>query len=135
MGWTALHCAVSNGQETTCKLLTEAGADALVKDSEGKTPMDLAKHFGNQASVLRLVALFLHKDVETLLLIDPFFLLLQIMVGMLEGAQDHAEVLDLKSLGIGERTTSSSQRSHGGSADTNQQPSPTSVTQPTQPVT
>ena len=77
----------------------------------------------------------LHKDVETLLLIDPSFLLLQIMVGMLEGAQDHAEVLDLKSLGIGERTTSSSQRSHRGSADTNQQPSPTSVTQPTQPVT
>ena len=50
------------------------------------------------------------------------------MVGMLEGAQDHAEVLDLKSLGIGERSMSSSQRSHRASQ---QQQSPTSVTQPT----
>ena len=59
----------------------------------------------------------------------------QSMVGMLEGAQDHAEVLDLKSLGIGERTMSSSQRSHRGLAETHQQQqSPTSVTQPTQPV-
>ena len=98
MGWTALHCAVSNNQEETCKLLTEAGADPLVKDSEGKTPMDLAKHFGNDN-----------------------------MVRMLEGAQDHAEVLDLKSLGIGERSMTSSQRSARGT-DTNQR-SPTSVTQ------
>ena len=56
------------------------------------------------------------------------FLPPQTMVGMLEGAQDHAEVLDLKSLGIGERTMSSSQRSHRASQ---QQQSPTSVTQPT----
>ena len=95
MGWTPLHCAVSNDQGAACRLLTEAKADPLVKDFEGKTPMDLAKHFENQA-----------------------------LVGILEGAQDQAEVLDLMSLGIGDRLSS-----HRGSKT-----SPTSITQSPQPV-
>ena len=39
-GWTPLHCAVSNTEVVACKLLAEAGADPLRKDSEGKSAMD-----------------------------------------------------------------------------------------------
>ena len=42
-----MHCAVSNGEIAACKQLTEAGADPLRKDAEGKSSMDLARHFGN----------------------------------------------------------------------------------------
>ena len=48
VGWTPLHCAVSNGEDAACKQLCDAGADPTRKDSEGKSSMDLAKHFGNQ---------------------------------------------------------------------------------------
>ena len=72
VSWTPLHCAVSNGEVAACKQLTDAGADALRKDAEGKSALDLAKHFGN-ADVL----------------------------SVLEGAQEQRELLDLKDLGIG----------------------------------
>ena len=49
VGWTPLHCAVSNGEEGACRQLTESGADPQRKDLEGKSAMDLATHFGNQA--------------------------------------------------------------------------------------
>ena len=47
VSWTPLHCAVSNGEIAACKQLTEAGADPARKDAEGKSSMDLARHFGN----------------------------------------------------------------------------------------
>lgn len=72
MSWTPLHCAVSNGELDACKQLTEAGADPKRKDSEGKSAMDLAKHFGNAG-----------------------------IVEVLEGAQEQNELLALKSMGIG----------------------------------
>lgn len=43
-GWTALHYAsASNGLPGAAQLLLEAGADFLLKNSEGHTPLDLAK--------------------------------------------------------------------------------------------
>ena len=72
MGWTPLHCAVSNSELAACKQLIEAGADPTRKDIEGKSAMDFARHFGNEA-----------------------------IVSMLEGASEQAEVLALKGLGIG----------------------------------
>ena len=67
-----MHCAVSNGEDAACKQLAEAGADPLRKDSEGKSAMDLARHFGNET-----------------------------VIGVLEGAQEAVELLALKELGIG----------------------------------
>ena len=72
MQWTPLHCAVSNGQLSTCKLLVERGAEPLLKDVEGKTAFDLAKHFNHEG-----------------------------IISLFEGAQDATEVLALKGLGIG----------------------------------
>ena len=72
VGWTPLHCAVSNGMENACELLTAAGADAFKKDTEGKTAMDLAHHFGNVA-----------------------------IIAIMQTAQETSELLALKELGIG----------------------------------
>ena len=72
LSWTPLHCAVSNGGKAACKQLVDAGADPNRKDSEGKSSMDLAKHFGNT-------------DV----------------MALLESAQETRELLALKDLGIG----------------------------------
>ena len=57
---------------SACKQLTDAGADPLRKDSEGKSALDLGRHFGNN-------------DV----------------IAVLEGAQEERELLALKSMGIG----------------------------------
>ena len=102
-GWTPLHCAVSNGVEAAILLLIEAGADPMRKDHEGKTVMDLARHFGKSE-----------------------------MVATIERAQESAEVMALKGLGIGtHRGTSPNpkgsrpSRSSGGSGN-----SPNSVSSP-----
>lgn len=71
-GWTPLHCAVSNGVLDAINLLINAGADPLRKDAEGKTPKELAIHFRKA-------------DVITIM----------------EQAQEKAEVMALKGLGIG----------------------------------
>lgn len=71
-GWTPLHCAVSNAVEGACRLLTEAGADPLSVDFEGKSALDLARHFGNTS-----------------------------VLAVLEGAHEASELLALKDLGIG----------------------------------
>jgi len=42
-GWTPLHAAVHWGSKTACELLTEAGADFDLKNSNGQTPCDLAE--------------------------------------------------------------------------------------------
>lgn len=42
-GWTPLHAAVHWGSKTACELLTEAGADFELKNSNGQTPCDLAE--------------------------------------------------------------------------------------------
>ena len=72
MGWTPLHCAVSNGEANACKTLTKSGADPQRKDSEGKSAMDLAKHFGNST-----------------------------VIGILDAAVERDELEELKNLGIG----------------------------------
>ena len=72
-----MHCAVSNGVEGACSILTEAGANPREKDHEGKTPIDLAYHFKN-ANVITIM----------------------------EGAQERAELLALKDLGIGTHRSS-----------------------------
>ncbi len=77
LGWTPLHCAVSNSELAACKQLAEAGADPQRKDTEGKSAMDLARHFGNS-------------DV----------------VSALEGAQEANELLALKNMGIGSGSAS-----------------------------
>jgi ankyrin repeat protein len=48
-GQTALHNAV--GHPILVKVLLEAGADATVKDDEGKTAVDLARDFGYTKSL------------------------------------------------------------------------------------
>ena len=83
MGWTPLHCAVSNGEETACKCLVDAGADPLRKDSEGKSAMDLAKHFG-------------HTNI----------------ISILDAAQEQSELLALKELGIGSASHRGAPPSH-----------------------
>ncbi|XP_057314550.1 protein phosphatase 1 regulatory subunit 12A-like isoform X2 [Hydractinia symbiolongicarpus] len=42
-GWTPLHAAVHWGSKTACELLTEAGADFELKNSNGQTPCDLSE--------------------------------------------------------------------------------------------
>ena len=83
VGWTPLHCAVSNGEETACKCLVDAGADPLRKDSEGKSAMDLAKHFG-------------HTNI----------------ISILDAAQEQSELLALKELGIGSASHRGAPPSH-----------------------
>ena len=46
-GNTALHVAVSEKQNELLKFLLEKGADASLKNNEGKTPLDVAKETGN----------------------------------------------------------------------------------------
>ncbi|CAJ0602435.1 unnamed protein product [Cylicocyclus nassatus] len=40
--WTALHFAASNGHDVTAKVLIDAGSDVNARNSQGKTPLDLA---------------------------------------------------------------------------------------------
>ena len=41
-GWTALHWAALNGHKEVVQLLISNGADVNAKNSDGKTPADLA---------------------------------------------------------------------------------------------
>ena len=42
-GWTPVHAAVHWGSKTACELLTEAGGDFEIRNSNGQTPHDLAE--------------------------------------------------------------------------------------------
>lgn len=42
-GWAPIHAAVHWGSKTACELLTEAGADFDLKNTNGQTPCDLAE--------------------------------------------------------------------------------------------
>lgn len=44
-GWTALHLAAMLGNENIVNILLEAGANSTLKDSEHKTPGDIAKEY------------------------------------------------------------------------------------------
>ena len=52
---TSLHEAAYAGHDSVVKVLLAAGADARARDSEGNTPMDLARHQG-QTEVAALLA-------------------------------------------------------------------------------
>lgn len=54
-GHTALHVAARDGHEKTVRMLLEAGADPSLKNSDGKTPADLAaaKNFSKVVSLLQ----------------------------------------------------------------------------------
>lgn len=41
--WTALHSAALDGEEREVRILLEFGADAARRDTEGRTPADLAR--------------------------------------------------------------------------------------------
>eukprot|EP00095_Tigriopus_kingsejongensis_P006851 maker-scaffold176_size284796-snap-gene-0.15 protein:Tk06851 transcript:maker-scaffold176_size284796-snap-gene-0.15-mRNA-1 annotation:"hypothetical protein COCHEDRAFT_1105320" len=43
--WTALHLAVTFGNVRTVQLLLRAGADPLVQDIDGRSPLDLANYY------------------------------------------------------------------------------------------
>ncbi|KKY27450.1 putative ankyrin repeat protein [Phaeomoniella chlamydospora] len=49
--WTALHIAAKNGRRVMVKLLKNNGCDPLIRDSEGKTALDLAKGNGHEVVV------------------------------------------------------------------------------------
>jgi len=53
-GWTALHQAVSRGNERMLRALLEAGGDPRGKDAEGVTPFEMAVAKGRK----KLVASF-----------------------------------------------------------------------------
>eukprot|EP01043_Picozoa_sp_COSAG02_P040417 COSAG02_NODE_3271_length_7032_cov_60.609028_7_plen_268_part_01 len=42
-GWTALHCAAYTGKADCALVLLEGGASALLKDSDGRTALELAQ--------------------------------------------------------------------------------------------
>ncbi|MEK6407415.1 MAG: ankyrin repeat domain-containing protein [Acidobacteriota bacterium] len=42
-GWTAVHQAVSRGNEKILKAVLDAGGDSSRKDNEGNTPLELAQ--------------------------------------------------------------------------------------------
>lgn len=44
MGWTPLICAIKSNSYDVAKILIENGADKSIKDKEGKTAIDYAKH-------------------------------------------------------------------------------------------
>ena len=47
-GTTPLHAAVAWSRAEACKLLMDIGADPNATDEEGKTPMDIAREYGNE---------------------------------------------------------------------------------------
>jgi len=105
-GWTPLHCAVSNGVDEAISLLIDAGAETHRKDNEGKTAMDLAQHFGKTE-----------------------------VISTMERAQERAEVLALKGLGIGTHRGQRPSAQPAEVADTSPTNSPNSVTSsPLQPM-
>lgn len=55
-GRQPLHLAAAYGHLTTIKLLLKEGSDLTVKDSEGRTPVDLAKKNGHDECVSFLTA-------------------------------------------------------------------------------
>jgi len=42
-GWTALHCAAGCGHALTCRVLIDEGASLTAVNSDGQTPLELAK--------------------------------------------------------------------------------------------
>ena len=51
IGHTALHVAVAERSIIMAKILFDAGADPLMKDRKGTSPLDIAKRFGPKAIV------------------------------------------------------------------------------------
>ena len=49
LGSTALHCAAGYGAVPIVQALLDAGADASIRDQDGKTPADLARSYGQGA--------------------------------------------------------------------------------------
>lgn len=41
-GWTALHCAASEGHERVCEVLVDSGAVVNMKSKSGEYPLELA---------------------------------------------------------------------------------------------
>lgn len=80
-----------------------AGADPLKHDHEGKSALDLARHFGNTG-----------------------------VMGVLEGAQEQAELLSLKDLGIGTHRGKSGTPLRGEHCEPSI--SPNSVSSPLSPI-
>jgi hypothetical protein len=54
VGWTALHCAASNGHEAVARLLLEKGVDIEAKENNGQTALHWAAWNGHEA-VVRLL--------------------------------------------------------------------------------
>ena len=52
--FTALHCACNTGQASIIESLLKAGADASIKDENGRTALDLAKR-GNHTECIKLM--------------------------------------------------------------------------------
>ena len=47
-GYSALHVAAANGNNTGVRLLLEHGADPLIKDNNGRTPLLVALSKGHR---------------------------------------------------------------------------------------
>jgi ankyrin repeat protein len=54
-GWTALHGATKEGQETTVRLLVEERADLMAEDESGTMAIHLAATNGHEAVVRPLL--------------------------------------------------------------------------------
>ncbi len=63
-GNTPLHCAVMHSNLGSVKLLLDAGADESIKDSKGKTPLDLIGEPGLDHSEDRLIKALLTKHTH-----------------------------------------------------------------------
>lgn len=50
-GWTPLHAAAIRGRADFVQFLLSAGADAAVKDTQGQTPIDIARLKGRPAVI------------------------------------------------------------------------------------
>jgi ankyrin repeat protein len=50
-GWTAVHQAASRGGERMLRALLAKGGDASLRDSDGLTPLDVARSRGRPALV------------------------------------------------------------------------------------
>jgi hypothetical protein len=68
---TPLDAAVKNGRLEAVKFLLEQGADASIKNSKGKTPVEVATEMEVDSSIVRLLS----SPLPARLLIDTYVFL------------------------------------------------------------
>lgn len=64
-GMTSLFGACYNGRTAVVRALLEAGADPSMPDEKGRTPLDIAKHFGHKGAMELLMGGNARRSVRT----------------------------------------------------------------------